>query len=230
MESNHWVEWTLRLPHIIGGSIALIAGAVALYASKGADLHRKSGMIFVYGTLVMTASGAIIATVAPKRLSVIAGVLTFYLVITSLRTIRQRATGKLHWFDVSAASAAIAAGAYGIALGIGGWGNATGTIDGLPVPAYVVFGAVAVVASWLDVRMMLTGGITGKHRIARHLWRMCFAVYMATSAFFLGQAKLFPEPLRDVALLASPVVIVLAMLIYWMARVLFTDWRQRADV
>ncbi len=230
MEIGHWVEWTLRLPHIIGGSIALISGAVALYASKGADLHRKSGMIFVYAMLVMTASGAIIATVAPKRLSVIAGVLTFYLVITSLRTIRQRAAGKLYWFDVAAAATAMLAGGYGIALGVGGWGNATGTIDGLPVPAYVVFGGVAVIAALLDVRMMLAGGVTGKHRIARHLWRMCFAMYMATSAFFLGQAKLFPEPLRNFALLAVPVVIVLAMLVYWLVRVLFTRWSQRANV
>ena len=230
MESGNWIEWTLRLPHIVGGSIALIAGAVALYASKGANLHRKSGIIFVYAMLVMTASGAIIAAVTPKRLSVIAGVLTFYLVITALRTIRKRAPGQFQWFDVVAMAIAMITGVYGITLGVGGLGNATGQIDGLPVLAYIVFGAVALIASLLDLRMLLAGSITGKHRIARHLWRMCFAMYMATSAFFLGQAKLFPEPLRNIALLAIPVVIVLAMLIYWLVRVLFTQWSRRANV
>ena len=230
MESGNWIEWTLRLPHIVGGSIALIAGAVALYASKGANLHRKSGIIFVYAMLVMTASGAIIAAVTPKRLSVIAGVLTFYLVITALRTIRKRAPGQFQWFDVVAMAIAMITGVYGITLGVGGLGNATGQIDGLPVLAYIVFGAVALIASLLDLRMLLAGSITGEHRIARHLWRMCFAMYMATSAFFLGQAKLFPEPLRNIALLAIPVVIVLAMLIYWLVRVLFTQWSRRANV
>ena len=230
MEASHWIEWTLRPPHIIGGSIALIAGAVALYASKGAYLHRKSGMIFVYAMLAMTASGAIIAAVKPTRLSVIAGVLTFYLVITALRTIRKRAASQFQWFDPAAMAIAMITGVYGITLGIGGLGNAPREIDGLPVPAYIAFGAIALIASLLDLRMMLAGGITGKHRIARHLWRMCFAMYMATSAFFLGQAKLFPEPLRNVALLAIPVVIVLALLIYWLVRVLFTQWSQRANV
>jgi len=230
MDFNHWLDWALRAPHIIGGSIALIAGAVALYATKGANLHRKSGMIFVYSMLLMTATGAVIAAVKPVRLSVIAGVLTFYLVVTALRTVRTRTAEKLHWFDIAAASTAMLTGLYGIALGVGGWGSASGKIDGLPVPAHFMLGAVAIIASLLDVRMMLAGGVSGKHRIARHLWRMCFAMYVATSAFFLGQAKLFPEPFRNVALLAIPVVIVLVMLVYWLVRVLFTQWFRRAGV
>ena len=39
--------------HIIAGLIGLATGAVALYAAKGAKLHRKSGMIFVYTMLVV---------------------------------------------------------------------------------------------------------------------------------------------------------------------------------
>jgi len=38
---------TLLALHIIAGLIALVAGGVALYAVKGARVHRKSGMIFV---------------------------------------------------------------------------------------------------------------------------------------------------------------------------------------
>jgi uncharacterized membrane protein len=36
------------LLHIIGGLVGLTSGAVALSTRKGARLHRKSGMIFVY--------------------------------------------------------------------------------------------------------------------------------------------------------------------------------------
>ena len=33
--------------HILAGGLALVVGYVALYATKGATLHRKSGMVFV---------------------------------------------------------------------------------------------------------------------------------------------------------------------------------------
>ena len=34
---------TLLPVHILGGALALVFGYVALYATKGATLHRKSG-------------------------------------------------------------------------------------------------------------------------------------------------------------------------------------------
>jgi len=79
----------------------------------------------------------------------------------------------------------------------------------------------------LDVRMMARG-IQGAHRIARHLWRMCFALFIAATSFFLGQtqgspAQVFPEPLRQGAVLAIPVLLVLLLMFYWLARVLFTQ-------
>ena len=42
---------TLLPVHIIAGSIAIIAGFISAFALKGAKLHRKSGMIFVYSML-----------------------------------------------------------------------------------------------------------------------------------------------------------------------------------
>ena len=47
------------LLHIIGGLVGLTSGAVALSASKGAKVHRKSGMIFVYAMSVLSISGAV---------------------------------------------------------------------------------------------------------------------------------------------------------------------------
>ena len=39
--------------HILGGALALILGAVALLARKGARLHRRSGQLFVCAMVVM---------------------------------------------------------------------------------------------------------------------------------------------------------------------------------
>ncbi len=68
---------TLTLIHIAAGSLALTCGAVAIAALKGSNLHRKSGLAFVFAMLVMSSTGAVIAAFHAKPLSVIAGALTF---------------------------------------------------------------------------------------------------------------------------------------------------------
>ena len=51
----------LILPaHILAGGLALVFGYVALYKTKGATLHRKSGMLFVYTMVTMSPSVALI--------------------------------------------------------------------------------------------------------------------------------------------------------------------------
>jgi hypothetical protein len=110
----------------------------------------------------------------------------------------------------------------GLAAGIGA------LIAGGPV-AYV-FGVVIALAVAGDVRMLLRGGVSGAKRMVRHLWRMCFALFVATASFFLGggsraglRARLFTPAIRKTHLPAVPVLIVLFMMIFWLCRVLFTS-------
>jgi len=69
--------------------------------------------------------------------------------------------------------------------------------------------------------MLARGSIAGVQRLLRHLWRMTFALFVATGSFFLGQAKVIPEPLRNFALLSIPVLFVLVALFYWLWRLNF---------
>jgi hypothetical protein len=92
------------------------------------------------------------------------------------------------------------------------------------------FGGVALLAALGDVRMILIGGLQGAQRIARHLWRMCFSLFIASGSFFLGQAKVFPKPIRILPLLVIPALLPLVLMLCWLARVLLTKWyRRRAD-
>lgn len=105
----------------------------------------------------------------------------------------------------------------------------SGTIEGLPATPGFVFGAVALLAALGDTRMMLAGGIQGAHRIARHLWRMCFALFIAAGSFFLVEAEGgVPRPIRNLTLLSIPVLLVLVVMFFWLARVLFTERYRRA--
>ena len=77
--------------HIIAGSLGLVSGYIALYATKGGPLHRRSGMVFVCAMLTMCVAGMVLAAVrggAGAAVNFRAATLTAYLVITALTTVR----------------------------------------------------------------------------------------------------------------------------------------------
>jgi len=219
---------TLLPIHIIAGVIGLVSGAIALSARKGAKLHRKSGMIFVYAMMVVAITGTVMGALISEMAAVIPGVLTFYLVLTSLLTIR-RPVLNFHWIDLGAMLVGLTVGIASIQFGLEALDSANGGTEGGLAVTYFMFGVVALLATLGDIRVMLAGGIQGAHRIARHLWRMCFALLLASISLFVGQTQVFPEPLRNSGLLPIPVLLVLFLMFYWLARVLFTQWYRRVQ-
>lgn len=212
----------ILLPHILAGALGIVSGFVALYAAKGATVHRKSGMIFVYAMLVLSASGALMATtVRPNMGNVMAGVLTFYLVLTAVLTVRRPAAGT-RWtasrLDLGAMFVGFAGGLAGITLGFDALARG-GIRQGIPAPVFFVFGAVGLLASAGDVRMIRSGGLRGVSRLARHLWRMCLGLFIAAASFFLGPPARIPEMIRIPALLPVPVLVPLLAMLYWLWRV-----------
>ena len=207
------------LIHIVAGGLGIISGFVALYSAKGAALHRKSGMVFVYTMLTMCTGGVLIAaarSTAPA-VNIPAGLLTAYLVVTALITVRPPVRGR-RWLDVGAMLVALAVGLTSLMFGFEAIANG-GRRNGMPAFPFFLFGVVGVLASALDLRMIRAGGLQGASRLARHLWRMCFALFIAAMSFFLGQADVIPEPLRIRPLLALPVLAVIVTMFYWLRRV-----------
>lgn len=77
----------MRLLHVVTGLLALLSGVVALYALEGGTLHRRSGTVFVHAMLVMSGTGALLAALKTHEPgSVIAGLLTLYLVRVRIRS------------------------------------------------------------------------------------------------------------------------------------------------
>jgi peptidoglycan/LPS O-acetylase OafA/YrhL len=154
--------------------------------------------------------------VAPA-LNVSMGVLTAYLVVTSLTTVRPPAAGP-RWLDRGLMLVAFAVGGTMLAFGIEAL--VTGrTRDEIPALPFLLFGVIALLAGAGDLRVVRSGAPTGAARLARHLWRMSFALFIAAMSFFIGQAKVFPKPVRILPLLALPVLAVLATMLYWLWRV-----------
>jgi hypothetical protein len=95
----------------------------------------------------------------------------------------------------------------------------TGMVDGQPPQAPWMFAIVATIAALSDVKVILRRGISGAPRIARHLWRVCFALFIASGSLFLGQSQVFPKVLQHSGLLAIPALAPGVFLIFWMLRV-----------
>ena len=95
--------------------------------------------------------------------------------------------------------------------------------------AIYVFTFMVAMAAIGDVRLVLAGGIAGAQRIGRHLWRMCLGLTLAAgSAFTNGLPRLLPRTVHiPLILLFLPQFASLAVLIFWMIRVRFTDWVRR---
>jgi uncharacterized membrane protein len=202
--------------HILAGSLGLISGYVALSAAKGATLHRKSGMLFVVVMTTMAITGMLISAagnVAPA-INIPSALLTFYLVITSLTTVRTPTT----WSrpaDIAAMLMALSLGLACFALAIAAVAGG-GLEPGMAYPL-VMFGGVSL-ASAGDLRVLRAGGVRGTARLSRHLWRMCFALFIASIAFFLGRGRV-PEAIRIPALIAAGVLLPIVSMFYWLWRI-----------
>ena len=198
--------------HIVAGVLALVFGYVALFAGKGGALHRKSGLFFVFAMVTMSLTGALIAFWHSSSISVVAGLLTFYFVATALLTVRHRAEDS-HRIEIAAMLFALAIAILGFKTGFGLVGSRRPEM----FPMFM-FGAVGLLAAAGDLRMIRAGGVQGSRRIKRHLWRMCFAMWVAAASFFWGPPNRIPEILRIPALLPIPVLTPIVVMFFWLWR------------
>ena len=204
--------------HISGGIIGLVSGSLAMIFRKGSRGHRLAGNVFVISMLLMAACAVPLAIMKHQLNNVFGGFLTFYLVTTAWAAGRRRdkGTGILDW---GALVFALALGVSLLTLGsMVANGRATGQA-GVPLFMYFFLGSIPLLAGAGDIRMLVRGGIAGKQRIARHLWRMCFGLFIATGSFFLGQQQVFPAFVRGSILLFVLALMPLVLLIYWLIRV-----------
>jgi hypothetical protein len=186
---------------------------------KGSRRHRVAGNVFVISMLSMAASAAYLGNVG-------GGVLTIYLVTTAWMTGRRR-DGETSIFDWGAMLVALAFGVASVIKGIEVANSPTGSKNGVPAGMILFLGSVALLAAAGDVRMLVRGGVFGVPRIVRHLWRMCFGLFIATGSFFLGQQKVFPVAWRGAAAWFVPALLPLVLLIFWLFRVRFTNAYKR---
>lgn len=200
--------------HIVAGALAMILGAVALLARKGATLHRRSGQLFVCSMLTMGITASVLGPIP-------GGVMPVYFVVTALTTVRT-VTAWTRWVNVGALVVAIVLALGSMSKGFKAFASPGGTLNGVPFFMLFFIGTVMAIAAAGDVRVMRSGPLRGGRRLARHLWRMCFALFIAAGSFFSIQArvaKILPEPFTTPAMRVLPIALVFIAMFYWLWRV-----------
>ena len=205
--------------HILTGTVGLIAGYIALYTAKGASLHRRSGMAFVYAMLAMCVAGALIAVVrdVAPAINIPAATLTTYLMITALTTVRPLTTGARP-VEMVGLLVAAAVGLTMLTWGFEAVANG-GKRNGMPAFPFFMFGVIGTLGALGDLGVLRSGARKGASRLARHLWRMSTALFIAALSFSFQAAKMIPKPYRFPALIALPMLAVLVTMGYWLWRV-----------
>src|SRR5580658_4999662 len=217
--------------HICAGTAGSLSGTAAMSFRKGSPRHVLAGKVFVASMLAMAVVAVYLAIVRNQPNNIGGGILTFYLVGTAWLTARRRdgETSRLDWVVLLIP----------LALGILTWmtglkvlRSGASSIDGVPVGMTFFMGSIMLLCAAGDVRMLLGGGVFGAKRIARHLWRMCFGLFIAAGSFFMGPSN---RPLRllsavglgqhlSPALFSTSLYLILTLLplillIFWLVRV-----------
>jgi uncharacterized membrane protein len=214
--------------HIGGGAIGLVAGVVALAAHKGQKVHRAAGKVFFLAMLVAYAVGAGVAPFleSGQRPNVVAGIMALYLLISGAMAARRRDV-KAGAPEVIGLIVALGITASGVVFMQMGAASPSGSVDGSPPQAFLLFTLAGAFAAAGELYVLARGQLSNASRIARHLWRMCFSLFIASGSFFLGQMQVFPKELQNSVLLYVLALAPLPVMLFWLGKVRFDDWRRR---
>ena len=212
--------------HIGGGLLGIGSGFAGMALRKGSRAHAVAGQVFVVSMLTMAVIGAAVSPLLPQRANVVPALFTIYLVVTGWRSARNR-SGEVGAVEIGGLLYALCCVATGLTFALEAAMSPTGLLDKEPSSTYLTFTAFPVFGAVLDATAILRGRLSRPHQVARHLWRMCFALFIAAGSLFLGQPKVFPAALRGSPIMFVPEIVIVGGLIFWMFRVLVFDHRSR---
>ena len=214
----------MRLPilivHIFCGTLGVLSGFVAIFLRKGSPRHALAGKIFTFSMLAMSSAGVYLAFLKSQPGNILGGALTFYLVATAWIAAK-RHDNRSSLLDWGALLVALPVATFAITFGLEAIMSPTGLKYHDPPAPYLFLGTVALLATIGDLRMLLRGGISGTPRVSRHLWRMSFALFIASASLFLSRQRLFPVIFQKTGVLFLLSFLPLGLMIFWLIRLRF---------
>ena len=213
--------------HIAAGIIALAAGAAAVAVRKGGSVHLSAGNAFCAAMLVLGVTASILGPFKTPPDSPVGGIMVCYFVATAWMTARRR-DGRPGRFEKFACAAILVIAALIIYAGFEAMRGPAGQI---PAPgALFGIGGFCLLAGLLDLNFILRGKLSPTQRISRHVWRICFAFFIATGSFFLGQQDVLPRAVQGSPLLFVLAFAPFAIMLFWLVRLRFAKMVGRLNL
>lgn len=214
--------------HVAPGVLAVLAGATALAAPKGRWWHVNAGRIFTVAMGLSSAIGAGLGLVRAETFYITfhAGVLALCLIGSGWLAARAR-SGALQWASGLVAVVNLLNVSALLVIGVFA-ARSQQLFLGFPWQDYLVLAGMGLVGVAGDATLLWRSRLSDRHRIARHLWRMCFGFFIAAGSAFTGPgAAAFSEAVRQSGVLALPELAILLLMVFWLARTLLA--RPRLD-
>ncbi len=197
-----------------------------MFAKKGSALHRKAGSWFTVSMMAMLVSGIAAAYLKESIIDMMLGAFVMYTVFTAWLAVhhKKNETGLLEiialiWvvgFAITAFSISIS------------WRG----VESLP--AYLIWGGLATLCAFGDIRNLYLAGLSGTQRIIRHVWRIGFSLVWAALAFIDKIVKMLGANLKTMQeeqlllIVAIPTMAILITFLYWIAKILFFSHKRFA--
>ncbi|HEY3812083.1 MAG TPA: hypothetical protein VGL66_02575 [Caulobacteraceae bacterium] len=205
----------ILIVHIVGGGFSIVTGWITVLSKKGERLHRRFGALFVLFMLIMGSAATYLGVVIPEASNVLGGIFAVYLVLTAWVAAR-RPDGPIGAFERAAIVVPVAIAIADLTFAQFAAHDPKGVFDRFPPPFYYGSAAIMTFTALMDLRTMLAGQLAGRARIARHVWRMCFAFFFACGSFFLGQQKVMPHWMQGSPVLLALGLAPLGFMVVWL--------------
>jgi uncharacterized protein (DUF2141 family)/uncharacterized membrane protein len=215
-QNRSMLKLTLAL-HIAAGITALVSMWIPMFAKKGAQLHRRTGTVFVAAmaivsvTSLMLAGARFLFDARPEAAR--AGLFLLYVSIltgasvsTGVRVLRtkKRVGPNLHWWDIGL-SALLAASSVAMAI----YGIVTGTM------LFAGFSVVGLVNGGGQLAYWLRNPQSPMHWWFEHMSAMLGACIAATTAFLVVNAQRWGLDTFSVVLWLAPSIVGVPVIAIW---------------
>jgi len=195
--------------HIGGGIVALCAGAFAIAVRKGSRPHKRAGYVFVGGMLIMAVPGGVVSFLVDKPFDVMSTWLACYMVLSgwlAFRSVKKTVAISLMALGGGCFIGYLLVELYAL------FTNVRST-DAPPGAGYV-FATILGLALFGDYRHRTTDRST-RQKTIRHLWRMCFGLFIASGSFFGARPHLFPDWMQTYGVLLLLSLAPVLVMAYW---------------
>ena len=181
----------LLVIHIAAGTIALVVAPAAMVTVKGGHWHRRWGFSYLWSTIVIAATGAVMSFLHPSLFLLMIAVFSFYLVFSGYRVLHRKKPGqRATWFDQAVTLAMVATG-----LALVGYGiyRLRGSSFGI-VP--IIFGAIALLLASRELVGFCRPPTEPRWWWFSHMTNMLAAYITTVSAFSVVNLTMLPPIVR----------------------------------